>query len=54
MMKKKRETLQEIVTFCDHLLRVGICTVLATWVLARYYMLFKKLGKTFVPMEWFM
>jgi len=34
---KKRQTLQDFVTFMDHCLRVAICTTVATFVLKRYY-----------------
>jgi len=52
MMKKKRETLQEFVTFVDHCLRVSVFTILATGVLTRYYRLFKLLGNSIVPVSW--
>lgn len=44
---KNRETLRDIVQILDHCLRVAICTVVATWVLKRYWLVLKKFGFLF-------
>jgi len=41
---KEREKWGEIVTFMDHLIRVAVLALLATWMLSRYYMAARRFG----------
>jgi glycosyltransferase involved in cell wall biosynthesis len=49
MNAKKRATLKEMIGFMDHCIRIVLCTVAASWVLRRYYLVLKSFGSWVAP-----
>lgn len=44
MNSENRRALRGMVTLTDHCIRMAICSLLASWILGRYYLVLKKFG----------
>lgn len=49
MNAKKKETIAELVKLMDHCLRVAVFTLIASWILMKYYRITLKVGNAVLP-----